>query len=89
MKIQTFTVKCTLNKKLGHFVHVIFSSGFGLYGQTKPHSPDDNIEVHNWTFEPHDLDLELYPVITRYNLMPLVAENEIDWIIINNLYPNN
>jgi hypothetical protein len=82
MSITKYTVKCTLDKKLGHFVHVLFSSGFGLYGQTKLHSPDDNIEVHGWTFEPHDLDLQLYPNINRFNLMPLVDENEIDWVII-------
>jgi hypothetical protein len=84
MSITKFTVKCCLDKKLGHFVHVLFSSGFGLYGQTKPHSPDDNIEVHGWTFEPHDLDLQLYPNINRFNLMPLVHENEMDWVIIKN-----
>jgi len=84
MSITKFTVKCCLDKKLGHFVHVLFSSGFGLYGQTKPHSPDDNIEVHGWTFEPHDLDLQLYPNINRFNLMPLVDENELDWVIIKN-----
>jgi hypothetical protein len=82
MSITKYTVKCCLDKKLGHFVHVLFSNGFGLYGQTKPHSPDDNIEVHGWTFEPHDLDLQLYPNINRFNLMPLVAENELDWVII-------
>jgi len=82
MSITKFTVKCCLDKKLGHFVHVIFSSGFGLYGQTKPHSPDDNIEVHGWTFEPHDLDLQLYPNINRFNLMHLVDENELEWVII-------
>lgn len=82
--ITKYTVKCTLDKKKGHFVHVIFSSGFGLYGQTSLHSPEDNIEIHGWTFEPADIDLELYPPITRYNLTPLVAENEIDWVIINN-----
>ena len=84
MSITKYTVKCCLDKKLGHYVHVIFSSGFGLYGQTKPHSLDDNIEVHGWTFEPHDLDLQLYPNINRFNLMPLVDENEIDWVIIKN-----
>ena len=84
MSITKYTVKCCLDKKLGHYVHVIFSSGFGLYGQTKPHSPDDNIEVHGWTFEPHDLDLQLYPNINRFNLMPLVDENELDWVIIKN-----
>ena len=83
MSITKYTVKCCLDKKLKHFVHVIFSSGFGLYGQTKPHSPDDNIEVHGWTFEPHDLDLQLYPNINRFNLMPLVDENELNWVIIN------
>jgi hypothetical protein len=82
MSITKYTVKCTLDKKLGHFVHVLFSSGFGLYGQTKPYSLDDNIEIHGWTFEPHDLDLQLYPNINRFNLMPLVDENEIDWVII-------
>ena len=82
MSIAKYTVKCCLDKKLGHFVHVLFSSGFGLYGQTKPHSPDDNIEVHGWTFEPHDLDLQLYPNINRFNLMPLVDENELDWVVI-------
>jgi hypothetical protein len=82
MSITKYTVKCTLDKKLGHFVHVLFSSGFGLYGQTKPHSPDDNIEVHGWTFEPHDLDLQLYPNINRFNLTPLVDENELNWVII-------
>ena len=84
MSITKYTVKCCLDKKLGHYVHVLFSSGFGLYGQTKPHSPDDNIEVHGWTFEPHDLDLQLYPNINRFNLMPLVDENEMDWVIIKN-----
>jgi hypothetical protein len=84
MSITKFTVKCCLDKKLGHYVHVIFSSGFGLYGQTSPHSPQDNIEVHGWTFEPHDLDLQLYPNINRFNLMPLVDENELDWVIIKN-----
>jgi hypothetical protein len=83
MSITKYTVKCCLDKKLGHFVHVLFSSGFGLYGQTKPHNSDDNIEVHGWTFEPHDLDLQLYPNINRFNLMPLVDENELDWVIIN------
>jgi hypothetical protein len=83
MSITKYTVKCCLDKKLGHYVHVIFSSGFGLYGQTKPYSPDDNIEVHGWTFEPHDLDLQLYPNINRFNLIPLVDENELDWVIIN------
>jgi hypothetical protein len=83
MSITKYTVKCCLDKKLRHYVHVIFSSGFGLYGQTSPHSPDDNIEVHGWTFEPHDLDLQLYPNINRFNLMPLVDENEMDWVIIN------
>ena len=82
MSITKYTVKCCLDKKLGHFVHVIFSSGFGLYGQNSAHSPDDNIEVHGWTFEPHDLDLQLYPNINRFNLMPLVDENEMDWVII-------
>jgi len=84
MNITKYTVKCCLDKKLGHFVHVLFSSGFGLYGQTKPHSSDDNIEVHGWTFEPEDIDLKLYPVINRFNLMPLVDENEMDWVIIKN-----
>ena len=84
MNITKYTCKCTLDKKLGHFVHVIFSYGFGLYGQTLPHSPEDNMEIHGWTFEPEDIDMELYPKITRYNLMPLVAENEMDWVIINN-----
>ena len=84
MNITKYTCKCTLDKKLGHFVHVIFSHGFGLYGQTSPHSPEDNMEIHGWTFEPHDIDLELYPKINRYNLMPLVAENEIDWTILTN-----
>ena len=83
--ITKYTVKCCLDKKRQHFVHVTFSYGFGLYGQIKNYSPEDNIEIHGWTFEPHDIDLELYPQITRYNLMPLVAENEIDWVIINNL----
>ncbi len=82
MSITKYTVKCCLDKKLGHFVHVLFSSGFGLYGQNKPYSPDDNIELHGWTFEPHDLDLQLYPNINRFNLMPLVDENELDWVII-------
>ena len=82
MSITKYTVKCCLDKRLGHFVHVIFSSGFGLYGQTKPYSPDDNIEVHGWTFEPHDLDLQLYPNINRFNLMPLVDENKLNWVII-------
>jgi hypothetical protein len=84
MSITKYTCKCTLDKKLGHFVHVLFSSGFGLYGQTKFYSPDDNIEVHGWTFEPHDLDLQLYPNINRFNLMPLVDENELNWVIIKN-----
>ena len=84
MSITKFTVKCCLDKKLKHFVHVIFSSGFGLYGQTKPHSPDDNIEVHGWTFVPEDIDLKLYPVINRFNLIPLVDMNEVDWVIIKN-----
>ncbi len=84
MSITKYTVKCCLDKKLKHFVHVIFSSGFGLYGQTKPHSPDDNIEVHGWTFEPEDIDLKLYPVINRFNLIPLVDMNEVDWVIIKN-----
>ena len=84
MNITKYTCKCTLDKKLGHFVHVIFSYGFGLYGQTSPHSPEDNMEIHGWTFEPEDIDLELYPKINRYNLMPLVAENEIDWTILTN-----
>jgi hypothetical protein len=82
MSITKYTVKCTLDKKLGHFVHVLFSRGFGLYGQNKPYSPDDNIEVHGWTFEPEDIDLKLYPVINRFNLMPLVDENELNWVII-------
>ena len=82
--ITKYTVKCCLDKKRQHFVHVTFSHGFGLYGQTSPHSPEDNIEIHGWTFQPEDIDLELYPQITRYNLMPLVDENEIDWIILNN-----
>ena len=84
MNITKYTCKCTLDKKLGHFVHVTFSHGFGLYGQTKNYSPEDNMEIHGWTFEPHDIDLELYPLITHYNLMPLVAENEIDWVILTN-----
>ena len=84
MNIAKYTCKCTLDKKLGHFVHVNFSYGFGLYGQTSPHSPEDNIEIHGWTFEPEDIDLELYPKINRYNLMPLVAENEMDWTILTN-----
>jgi hypothetical protein len=42
------------------------------------------MEIHGWTFEPEDIDLELYPKINRYNLMPLVAENEIDWTILAN-----
>jgi len=42
------------------------------------------MEIHGWTFEPHDIDLELYPRITRFNLMPLVAENEMDWVILTN-----
>lgn len=83
MSIIKYTVKCCLDKKRGHFVHVLFSSGFGLYNQNKPYSPDDNIQIHGWTFEPHDIDLTKYPVINIYNLMPLVAENEIDWVIIN------
>ena len=82
--ITKYTVKCTLDKKKGHYVNVVFSSGFGLYNQNKPYSPDDNIEIHGWTFEPEDIELELYPPITRYNLTPLVADNEIDWVIINN-----
>ena len=82
--ITKYTVKCCLDKKRQHFVHVIFSSGFGLYGQTSVHSPEDNMEIHGWTFEPHDIDLELYPRITRFNLMPLVAEHEMDWVILTN-----
>jgi hypothetical protein len=84
MNITKYTVKCCLDKKLGHFVHVIFSSGFGLYGGNKPHHEDDNIEIHGYTFEPHDIDLSLYPVINERNLMPLVDENEMDWVIIKN-----
>jgi hypothetical protein len=42
------------------------------------------MEIHGWTFEPHDIDLELYPQINSRNLMPLVAENEMDWVILNN-----
>jgi hypothetical protein len=82
MNITKYTVKCCLDKKRQHFVHVTFSHGFGLYGQTSLHSPEDNIEIHGWTFEPHDIELELYPLITRYNLMPLVAEHEMDWVIL-------
>ena len=84
MNITKYTCKCTLDKKLGHFVHVTFSHGFGLYGQTKNYSPEDNMEIHGWTFEPHDIDLNLYPNINRFNLMPLVDEHEIDWVILNN-----
>ena len=84
MNITKYTCKCTLDKKLGHFVHVTFSHGFGLYRQTSPHSPEDNIEIHGWTFEPETIELKLYPKINRYNLMPLVVENEMDWVIINN-----
>ena len=82
--ITKYTVKCCLDKKKGHFVHVIFSSGFGLYGANKPHHEDDNIDIHGWTFEPEDIDPEcqLYPRITRFNLTPLVAENEMDWVIL-------
>ena len=82
--ITKFTCKCCLDKKRKHFVNVIFSHGFGLYGQTSVHSPKDNMEIHGWTFEPHDIDLELYPRINSRNLMPLVAENEMDWVILNN-----
>ena len=84
MNITKYTVKCCLDKKRQHFVHVIFSHGFGLYGQTSPHSPEDNMKIYGWTFEPHDIDLELYPPITRFNLMPLVAEHEMDWVILTN-----
>jgi hypothetical protein len=42
------------------------------------------MEIHGWTFEPHDIDLSLYPVINDRNLMPLVDENEMDWVIIKN-----
>ena len=82
--ITKYTVKCCLDKKRQHFVNVTFSSGFCLYGANKPHHEEDNIEIHNWTFEPEDIDLELYPRITRFNLMPLVDEHEIDWVILNN-----
>ena len=82
--ITKYTCKCCLDKKQKHFVHVIFSHGFGLYGQTSLHSPEDNILIHGWIFEPHDIDLELYPRITRFNLMPLVAEHEMDWVILTN-----
>jgi hypothetical protein len=58
--------------------------GFGLYNQNKIYSPEDNIEIYNWTFEPVDIDLTLYPEITRYNLMPIVDENEIDWVLTQN-----
>lgn len=84
MNITKYTVKCTLDKKKGHFIHVIFSYGFGLYGQNTVNSPEDNMEIHGWTFEPHDLELELYPIINTFNLMPLVEENELDWVILQN-----
>jgi hypothetical protein len=42
------------------------------------------MEIHGWIFEPEDIDLEKYPVINRFNLMPLVAENEMDWKILIN-----
>ena len=82
--ITKYTVKCCLNKKRQHFVNVTFSSGFGLYGANKPHHEEDNIDIHGWTFEPHDIDITLYPEITRYNLMPIVDENEIDWVLTQN-----
>lgn len=84
MNNAKYTVKCTLDKKLGHFVHVIFSYGHGLHNHNMARHTDEGMEIHGWTFEPHDIDLELYPVINDRNLMPLVAENEIDWVILQN-----
>lgn len=77
-----YSVKCCLDKRKGHFVNVIFSYGFGLYGARLPHDCGDNMEIHSWTFEPEDIDLKLYPPINRFNLMPLVDHNEIDWVIL-------
>ncbi len=68
--ITKYTVKCCLDKKRQHFVHVIFSSGFGLYGANKPHHEDDNIEIHGWTFEPHDID----PDAQTYERSPAPAK---------------
>jgi hypothetical protein len=84
MSITKYTVKCCLDKKLGHFVHVIFSHGHGLHGHNLARHTDEGMEIHGWTFEPEDIDLKLYPVINTNNLMPLVDWNEMDWVIIKN-----
>ena len=80
--IQKFTVKINLDKKLNHFVNVTFAHSFDLYGQNKGYLRDNNINIHGWEFNLQDIDLDLYPLITRNNLTPLVAKNEEDWVLL-------
>jgi hypothetical protein len=84
MKITKFTARIPLgDERKKYFVNVVFSCGFGLFGQTFKNSPDYLIDLHSFEVDPAYLDKHPEKNVGVNMLVPMIDEHENLWQICN------
>jgi hypothetical protein len=84
MKITKFTARIPLgDEKKKYFVDVVFSCGFGLFGQTFKNSPDYLIDLHSFEVDPAYLEQHPEKNVGARMLVPMIDEYQDLWQICN------
>jgi hypothetical protein len=84
MKITKFTARIPLgDERKKYFVNVVFSCGFGLFGQTFKNSPDYLIDLLSFEVDPAYLEEHPEKQLNKNSLFQIIEDNEILWQICN------
>jgi hypothetical protein len=84
MKITKFTARIPLgDERKKYFVNVVFSCGFGLFGQTFKNSPDYLIDLHSFEVDPGYIKEHPEKQLNKNSFLQIIDDNEILWQICN------
>ena len=84
MKITKFTACIPMgDERKKYFVNVVFSCGFGLFGQNSKNSPDYLIDLHSFEVDPAYLEQHPEKNVGVNMLFPMIDEHENLWQICN------
>ena len=84
MKITKFTARIPLgDERKKYFVNVVFSCGFGLFGQTFKNSPDYLIDLLSFEVDPAYLEKHPEKQLNKNSFLQIIDDNEILWQICN------
>jgi hypothetical protein len=84
MKITKFKARIPLgDEKKKYFVNVVFSSGWGLFGQTFKNSPDYLIDLLSFDVDPGYIDEHPEKNVGARMLVSMIDDRQDLWQICN------